>query len=754
MARQREVGTLWIGGSLSWLEQLCLKSFVDQGQKITLFSYEDIPNVPDGVIRRDGREIYDTDDFIKYEKKDSFALFADLFRIHMLRACPGMIWVDTDVYCHRPMTYDDDHVMGFELPDSRRVNNAVLGLPADSAILSDMIAFMEDRHAIPPFLKKSLREEYRNAAAEGHPVHVSQQPWGVWGPMMITHFVAEHRLLDRVQPLPAFYPIPFPDRLTFLKRSALVERLLTSDTTALHLWASNKRELGLRHAGLPPKGSYLADLLARHDIRPEAAPITGRGKRVFDAGLVNAVNLAEVPVMADIGGNAQSVALAAWGRWSSQIDLVDIDHKGNWPGQASDWVAPYREFLLSNGVPDDAIRVVSVAKDLRQASLVANLSGFGDVNRLAPLEALFGPLIGPGARLLTDIRKGSGAYPLFRSKGERQLLSTRSDNGLEIARVIVAVHGQPGQGREQGKDKTAAPAAEPAPASGDNSQTWGAIAATLATGGGWTRESADHSFLYIPRGDTLVVTFDNLDIAMTKREDRRPWGFSFIEKQGWSMLGVMANGWTWYRDAWVSDQFDDLAASGFFKGFRRVVFYGASMGGYAACAFSGACPGASVLAISPQSTLDRSLVPFETRYRTAWGRDFSGPYGDAAQVSGAAERVTILFDPYEPLDAGHVARFTGANVLKLRAPLLGHRLGSSLQQMGILAPITLGALNGTLTEAEFYRILRARKGFTRYQKELFQRALDKGHVTLARRMGRFVLTRGDNRHIRKKLAAL
>jgi hypothetical protein len=70
MTRTRDVGTLWIGGSLSWMEQLCLKSFVDQGQKITLFSYETIPNVPQGVIQRDGRDILDTEDFIKYEKKE------------------------------------------------------------------------------------------------------------------------------------------------------------------------------------------------------------------------------------------------------------------------------------------------------------------------------------------------------------------------------------------------------------------------------------------------------------------------------------------------------------------------------------------------------------------------------------------------------------------------------------------------------------------------------------------------------------
>ena len=106
------------------------------------------------------------------------------------------------------------------------------------------------------------------------------------------------------------------------------------------------------------------------------------------------------------------------------------------------------------------------------------------------------------------------------------------------------------------------------------------------------------------------------------------------------------------------------------------------------------------------------------------------------------------------MDTGHVDRFTGDNVVKLRAPLFGHRLGSSLQQMGILAPITLGALHGTLTELEFYQTLRARKSFNRYQKELFKRAMKSGHPDLARRMGRYVLTRGDNRYIRKELAAL
>ncbi|MGB2893588.1 MAG: hypothetical protein WBC03_11650, partial [Albidovulum sp.] len=236
--------------------------------------------------------------------------------------------------------------------------------------------------------------------------------------------------------------------------------------------------------------------------------------------------------------------------------------------------------------------------------------------------------------------------------------------------------------------------------------------------------------------------------AMTKRADRRPWGFEFIEKQGWSVLGVMAAGWTWYRDYWAMGEFDRLAREGFFGRFGRVVFYGASMGGYAAAAFSAACPGAEVVAISPQSTLDKTVVPWETRYKTVWDKDFSGKYGDAAQASRAAGRVTILYDPYEPLDAAHARRFTGANVTLLRTPLMGHRLGSSLLQMGILSEVMLKALAGSLTEAEFYRLLRARRDFPRYQRELFERAVARARPDLARRVGDWVLKRGENRYIR------
>lgn len=426
------------------------------------------------------------------------------------------------------------------------------------------------------------------------------------------------------------------------------------------------------------------------------------------------------------------MAIEALGRYDCTIGLVALNRDGSFGGAAEDWTARAREALVAAGVPPSGIRVIERAEDLRPADLILNLEGFGDAWKVRHLAPVIERGLHADSRMISDIRKGSGGYPFLKGLGSVETLSARGEGN--VARVLFRPDPPP-----------EAPVSDPG---------WAEIARGLAGPEGFYHDNGMHSFLFIPRGETLVVTFDNLDIAMNKREERRPWGYSFIEKQGWSMLGVMANGWTWYRDPWVFEQFDRLATEGFFRRFARVVFYGASMGGYAACAFAPAHPGADVVAISPQSTLDKALVPWETRYKTAWGRDFSGKYGDAAQASRAAGRVALIFDPYEPLDAGHADRFEGDNVMKLRAPLLGHRLGSSLQQMGILNPIILAALDGSLRESDFYRALRARHLFPRYQRELFQRALDRGRPGLARRVGTWVLKRGDNRVIRLGMQSL
>ena len=239
---------------------------------------------------------------------------------------------------------------------------------------------------------------------------------------------------------------------------------------------------------------------------------------------------------------------------------------------------------------------------------------------------------------------------------------------------------------------------------------------------GFFRNLGDrHSALYVQRGDTLIVTFENLDHVYERGIDRMPWGYGFVEANGWSMLGMMAHGWTWYRDEDVCDFFDELHASGFFGRFRKVVFYGASMGGYAAAAFSAAAPGATVIAISPQATLSREIAPWETRYRKAWRRDFTTRYGYAPAMIGSAAQMYLFHDPREPLDAMHAALFTGPNVSKYRCRYFGHRIASLWVRMGVLKPIIHQCVDGTITPARFYTHLRGRRDDMKYQRAMLGR---------------------------------
>ena len=231
-----------------------------------------------------------------------------------------------------------------------------------------------------------------------------------------------------------------------------------------------------------------------------------------------------------------------------------------------------------------------------------------------------------------------------------------------------------------------------------------------------------HKALFIRGNDTLVVTFDNLDDARQSVEERLPWGVKFISSQGWSALGIAAHGWTWYRSDAVFDLFDRLRDEGFFKQFRRVVFYGASMAAYAALAFSSAAPGATVIALSPQATLDREITTgWETRYRLAWWRDFGGRYGFAPDEAHSAARVWLFYDPFMPIDATHAALFRGENIRRIRCRYYGHKTGTVLKNMDVLKSVVASCVEGTATEASLYRLLRARRTLPWFQKNMLLR---------------------------------
>lgn len=50
------IQSLWIGGSLSVMEQLCITSFLKNGHPFHLYTYEDVKNIPDGTIVKDAED--------------------------------------------------------------------------------------------------------------------------------------------------------------------------------------------------------------------------------------------------------------------------------------------------------------------------------------------------------------------------------------------------------------------------------------------------------------------------------------------------------------------------------------------------------------------------------------------------------------------------------------------------------------------------------------------------------------------------
>lgn len=281
MGKLPEIATLWIGGRLSWLEQLCLRSFVDAGHDTTLYSYAHIDNVPDGVHQVSAEEIFPSDPMYCHARTGSPAIHADLFRLNMLKKT-DKIWVDADMYCYRPFDFDSGLVFGWEKPGL--VCNAVLGLPRDSVALNSMLEFFKDEYAIAPWLKRWQRKELEAARDAGTPVHMTEQSWGFTGPAAVTYFLQQSGEIEQAQPETAFYPVSFKHRNHMIMSKFNVERDdLTDGTYGVHFWARRmKPRLEEKENNWPRSGSFMRGLIAKHGIEPDAAPIPAKKKTDAD----------------------------------------------------------------------------------------------------------------------------------------------------------------------------------------------------------------------------------------------------------------------------------------------------------------------------------------------------------------------------------------------------------------------------------------------------------------------------------------
>ncbi|MDX8353276.1 phosphoadenosine phosphosulfate reductase [Cognatiyoonia sp. IB215182] len=265
---------------------------------------------------------------------------------------------------------------------------------------------------------------------------------------------------------------------------------------------------------------------------------------------------------------------------------------------------------------------------------------------------------------------------------------------------------------------------------------------------------SSHFAGFLEAGNDLLVTFETVDQARLHNVDSEPRGFAYARHDGWSHLCLLSMGESWFRDKAVCDFFDRLVDDGFFEDFERIIFYGANGAGYAAAAFSVAAPGATVIALRPQATLDARLTGWDPRFKAARKQSFRGRYGYAPEMIDGAQSVFIVYDPVQRLDAAHAALFHKPHVTPLPCPLLGKEIDRAFDRMGIHDVMLKLAMEGALDGKRFTQLLRARRYDQTYVRTLVNWLMMNEHRKLAVILCDYMLQRGQDKFFAETRAAL
>ena len=238
---------------------------------------------------------------------------------------------------------------------------------------------------------------------------------------------------------------------------------------------------------------------------------------------------------------------------------------------------------------------------------------------------------------------------------------------------------------------------------------------------------AHHHVFFADEGTTLLVSFDRLEDILA-RPGQMPLAHAHAAARGWSHVCVIAEGETWFRDPAVYGYFDRLVDETFLEDFDQVLFFGAGMGGYAACAYSVAAPGAQVLALNPRATLNPAQTGWDRRDLGARKLDFTARYGYAPDMLEGAAQVTVIHDPTIQAEAAQAALFRAPYITRLSARHMGDDLAASFGQMGLLPALLDAAMKAGLTGTVFAGLWRARRNNAPYLRGLLHKAEIAGRV--------------------------
>jgi hypothetical protein len=234
-----EIVTFW-HGPLDALRNLCLRSQVAAGHKVTVYSFEPLAGLPEGVGNAEAEAIlpHAFSERLRPQAADgvwsdwTILQFSDFFRMRLMAERAGL-WLDADVLLLRPVEIDPAKpCFAWERP--RQLGNSVLYLPAEDHIVSAFESLTEQEELTPDWLAIRHRLTFALHRLRGGSSRLSDIRIAIFGPASLTALARRAGELHHALPKKSFYAV-HADPKRFFEPSDYSPLIADPEITGFHI---------------------------------------------------------------------------------------------------------------------------------------------------------------------------------------------------------------------------------------------------------------------------------------------------------------------------------------------------------------------------------------------------------------------------------------------------------------------------------------------------------------------------------------
>lgn len=234
-----DIVTFW-HGPLDRLRQTCLKSQLAAGHKVTVYSFDPIPGLPEGISHADAEAILPHAFSEKLRPPESdgswrdwtILQFSDFFRMRLMARSAGL-WLDADVLLLKSVELDPAKpYFAWERP--RQLGNSVLYLPSGDPIVAVFEKLMQQTELTPDWLTLKHRITFALKRLRGGSNRLSDVRVAIYGPAALTALANRAGSSREALPKTSFYAVHAEPRL-FFEPSDFSALIADPDIIGLHI---------------------------------------------------------------------------------------------------------------------------------------------------------------------------------------------------------------------------------------------------------------------------------------------------------------------------------------------------------------------------------------------------------------------------------------------------------------------------------------------------------------------------------------